>query len=174
MATTSDRFLVTWQIDDNDSATPEQAARTALEVLNNTRPGDGEGANCFEVTDRQLDRVHLIDLGGSADDYSRTSHWPRPSGDPDATRLDKRAGAAAANALGWATVRVRIDIQDYLDGYAEFATGMIMPSEQITHHDKLHDLAFSFGAPVGAADEIVAVDGTDFLVDYTTDLTDFL
>lgn len=168
------RFLVTWEIDDDDSTTPEQAARTALDILNDTRAGDPDGANCFRVTDRLRDQIHEIDLGGSDDDYTHLSHWPRPAGARLEPTLNETDAACMINSHGQATVRVRIDRGDYLDGYAEFAAGLIMPSEQITHHDKLHDLAFAFGYPNDAHDEIVAVDGTDFLVDYTTDLSDFL
>lgn len=70
---------------------------------------------------------------------------------------------------GHLTVRVRIDQEAYLSGHARF-----LADSDTNHWDLLHDKAFSFGLPCDCEDTIVAVDGDDFFVDYTTDLTPFL
>lgn len=174
--TTSPRFLVTWEIniDDDEASTPEQAALSALEIVNEARPGDPEGANCFHVTDTVTDQIHLIDLGGNPDDHTRVSHWPRPIGSRLEPVLNETDAACLIDHRGHATLRVRISKEDFLSGFAEYSSGLIAQSEQVSHFDKLHELAYSFGEPANPAINVVGVDGSDFLVDYTTDLSPYL
>lgn len=172
MSPNRDHYIVRWEIEvfDEDADSPEQAAQIALEILNETSVGDPDGANCFEVTDRARDQIHHIDLGADPDENTRTSHWPRPADARLEPVLNETDAACLIDDQGYATVRVRIDQIEYLNGYSVFLSG----SGDDDHFDALHRLAFSFGMPYGPSDAIVAVDGSDFLVDYTTDLSGFL
>lgn len=66
------------------------------------------------------------------------------------------------------TVRVRVDQQAYVEGYAAFVAG-----DDSDHFDLMHEIAFDFGIPHGPTSEIIGVDGDDLIVEYTTDLVDF-
>ena len=164
---TDSSFLVQWTIDDEDSADPEAAAHSALRTLHDAFAGDAGAANVFTVIDRRSDQVHVVDLGDLEGPLNRvTTVWPRPEGQRFQARLNATDARAMIGENGFATLRVRIGKEEFLDGYAEFlsATG------DQDHFDALHDLAYSFGMPYDASAEIVSVDGDDFLVDYTTDI----
>ncbi len=164
-------FQVTWTIQDTASTTPEAAAHEALRTLHDTFAGDQDAPALFQVVDRKADQVHQIDLGDpEGPGNSVTTVWPRPEG----TRFQTRLGPADARYLvddhGFLTLLVRVDQEAYFAGHAMFASG----SGGDDHFDLLHHSALSFGMPYGPSADIVAVDQDCFLVEYTTDLSEFL
>ncbi|ANA86492.1 hypothetical protein BH762_gp026 [Gordonia phage OneUp] len=57
-------YIVTWEIDDEDTGSPIDAAIAALNVIRGTFVGDPDGANVFTVTDVDAGGVkYLVDLG---------------------------------------------------------------------------------------------------------------
>jgi len=160
-------YQVSWTNDDAESTSPEAAAHEALRALHDAFAGDSGALNVFTVVDRRLDQVHRIDLGDpDGPENSVTTVWPRPEGTRFETRLNPVDARHLVGEDGFAALRVRIDQELYLSGYAMFLSG----SGGDDHWGYLHHEAFSFGTPYDCTAEIVAVDGSDFLVDYRLDL----
>ena len=59
------------------------------------------------------------------------------------------------------TITVRVDRDAYMSAYA---------NEDYDHFDLCHDAGFTFGHPEDCSAEIIATEGDDFLVRYTTDI----
>ena len=167
---TTNDFSVSWQIDGDQSDSPEAAAHEALRTLHETFAGIADDPNVFVVTDHVADKIHTIDLGEP--DSSRNhvvAIWPRPQGQRFESRLNATDAKYLLDDAGFLTLRVRIDQETYLSGYAMFLSG----SGGDDHFDALHNEALSFGVPTDCDATIVSVDGDDFLVDYRTDLSEF-
>lgn len=160
-------YAINWTIDDDEADTPEQAARSALETMRRARVGDPVAANAFTVIDRETDSVHHVDLG-SPESPLRLEyvHWPRPDG----ARMSPEQALKAAGDHRRLTLRVRIDIEQYMYGYAMFLSG----SGGEDHFDQMHHQALDFGAPHDCSQILLEIDGSDFLVEYSTDLSPFL
>lgn len=160
-------YFITWTIDDDEAGTPQQAARNALARMHQATVGDPAAANTFTVLDRQADRVHHVDLGSPDSALNlEYSHWPRPDG----LKMTLDQATAAADHDGRLTLRVRIDIEQYMYGYAMFLSG----SGGEDHFDQMHHQALDFGVPHDCSQQIIEVDDTDFLVEYSTVISDFL
>lgn len=159
-------YEVSWHIS-LDAASPESAAHEALRTLHDTFAGDPDSPNVFTVVDTAADIEHHTDLGDE-ENSSQVAIWPRP----DRYRFEPRLNPADARLMAGddrrVSLRVRIDQDRYLEGHAMFLSG----SGGDDHFDYLHAEAFSFGCPHDPTTEIVAVNGADFLVDYSTVLTD--
>lgn len=167
---TDNDFQVSWTIDDQDSVEPEAAAHEALRTLHDAFAGDSGAANVFTVVDRVRDQIHSVDLGDpDGPNNGVVTIWPRPEGQRFETRLGPKDARHVADETGRISLRVRIDQDQYLAGHAMFLSG----SGGDDHFDTLHHEALSFGIPTDPDATIVSVDGNDFLVDYSTDLSEF-
>lgn len=71
--------------------------------------------------------------------------------------LSRDEALARADEDGYVTVRVSVPQEAYMVNYAGGE-----------HVDVCHEIAFAFGVPYAAEAKIVAVDGDNFIVDYTT------
>lgn len=166
-------YLVSWNIDDDDSTTPLQAAQSALRLLHNTYYSNPDDANVFTVVDTAKDLTHEIDLGDSESEVNLTrAIWPRPAG----ARAESRLNAVDARYLATKDRRVnllvRVDQEEYLAHYAMYLSG----SGGDDHFDLLHNSAFSFGVTYDSSAEIVSVDPatSTFVVRYDTELVDII
>lgn len=160
-------FTVRWEITDNLSPTAEVAAHEALRTLHDTYAGDPGSPNVFTVIDNDADVVHTIDLSDvDGPGNAHISVWPRPEGHRFTPTLTIADARYVANANGFTTLRVRVDQEQYMAAYAMFLSG----SGGDDHFDLLHRHVFDFGLPYDAEAQIVAVDGSEFLVDYTTNI----
>lgn len=163
-------FTVSWSIDSLDATSPEEAAHEALRTLHETFAGMPESANVFEVYDPRKDVYHTVDLGDPDSPVNtRVAIWPRPEGARASARLNwTDAKYLRAPGSDHITVRVAVDIEEYLAGYAMFLSG----SGGDDHFDVCHSEALTFGIATDCSAEIVAVRGSTFLVDYTTAISE--
>lgn len=151
------RQILTIAVDDTADISSGQLAETVHRMipgshtLQNTSLEDADLVTGFEWDEQSADADDLPALPISAE---------------EARELIATGPQETEDFL---TVIAMVSQQQYLRAYARFIT-----ADEEDHYDLLHQKIYGFGMPYDAETRILAVQGNDFVVSYTTDIREAL
>lgn len=115
---------------------------------------------------RRIPGTHLVD---SAVFEAQINDFEWGTEDLPTLPMGQQHARALIDDEGFTTAIIAIDQQDYLDAQIYSQT-----EGADTHEDIVHRQVFSFGLPHECTTRIIAVQGDDFIISYTTKITEFL